>query len=175
MEGGQLGEWGKGRGEGGGPLVTKERRRGEREGEDEDEGGEGRVGEDEPEVKRGWKSEARAVFGKGELPVLEKLDYEVSGGRWRSGNRRCDVTPTRCGSSPSHAAQISLPYPAPTGDDDDADPPPFLLRLEGSHVLQGLRAAVQGGYVDGGLPSWIGEVANEGRNALQIGTGGVQF
>jgi hypothetical protein len=64
--------------------------------------------------------------------------------------------------------QISLPYPNASPSATDA-PPPFLLRFDGSHVLQGLRAAVEMGFADDGLPSWIGEVAKEGRNALQIG------
>lgn len=74
-------------------------------------------------------------------------------------------------------AQISLPYPTLDADvdDDDLIPPPFLLRLEGNHVLQGLREAVDCGFVDGGLPSWIGEVAKEGRNALQVGERGVEW
>lgn len=47
-------------------------------------------------------------------------------------------------------------------------------------MLNGLRAAVGAGFVDGaeegmkegGLPRWIGEVAGEGRNLLRVGEGG---
>lgn len=43
------------------------------------------------------------------------------------------------------------------------------MRFEGTHVLQGLKAMVEQGFADDGLPEWLGQIAKEGRNALQVG------
>ncbi|BGO95492.1 hypothetical protein NBRC10512_007747 [Rhodotorula toruloides] len=129
--------------------------------------------------KRRRLEEVNSVFGTGasraeqaqqddKLPKLERLDYS-----------------------------ISLPYlnepafPATDVPFDSSTHPPFLMRLEGSHVLSGLRALVASGLTevasdqdkenapgrrDGGrpkrtpgLPSWLGEVAGEGVNRLSVG------
>ncbi|GEM08638.1 CHL4 family chromosome segregation protein [Rhodotorula toruloides] len=123
--------------------------------------------------KRRRLEEVNRVFGTsasrteqakfdGELPKLERLDYS-----------------------------ISLPYPSepsfppPDVPFDPSTHPPFLVRLEGWHVLCGLRALVASGLTEveaetkkederggkggererrtPGLPTWLGEVAGEGQ------------
>ncbi|BGP33506.1 chromosome loss-related protein [Rhodotorula toruloides] len=134
--------------------------------------------------KRRRLDEVNSVFGTSasrseqaqqgnELPKLERLDYSIS-------------LPY-----PSEPA-----FPSPDTPFDSSTHPPFLIRLEGSHVLSGLRALVVGGLTevslevegekenvegrkgDGkdkrakrtpGLPSWLGEVAGEGVNRLKVG------
>ncbi|KAM0749449.1 hypothetical protein T439DRAFT_357792 [Meredithblackwellia eburnea MCA 4105] len=86
--------------------------------------------------------EAELVLGRGELPVVERLDYE-----------------------------IHLPHPSVLSQDNNGpEHEPFLLRLEGTSVLSGLRALIDQGFVDDGLPGWLGRrTIGEGRNALRIG------
>jgi len=81
MTSGGMAKWDKKRGEGGGPLVPKGRRKvvDDAKGENYVEKDlVGKVAEDEPDKRRGRQAEAGEVFGREQLPVLEKLDYEVS-------------------------------------------------------------------------------------------------
>lgn len=148
MASGGMAKWTKGRGEGGGPLVPKARRRevdDKKGAEYVEEDVAKDIVEDEEGPRRERQAEAGEVFGREGLPVLEKVDYE-----------------------------IDIPYPTPVDSPTDDPPPPFLMRLEGSHVLNGLRYAVENGFADSALPSWLGEVAKEGRNALQVGERGIK-
>jgi hypothetical protein len=118
--------------------------------------GEGKyIVKDDNELKLARDKEVGQVFGREDLPVLSHLDYEV----------RHSSTPSSSIYSLS-IFQVSLPYP--TIDEDEPTPHPFLLHFEGTHVLQGLKALVEQGYADGGLPNWLGSVAREGRNILQV-------
>ncbi|ORY74101.1 kinetochore protein CHL4 like-domain-containing protein [Leucosporidium creatinivorum] len=153
--GGQMGRWRKGKGEGGGPLVPEGRRVVRDDSKPTPKPDEPQVELEEGSLQAAREKEVGEVWGREELPVLERLDYE-----------------------------IALPYPSTTTTPQLTDQPPFLLRLEGTHVLAGLRAAVAAGFADGGgeggsgfekeggLPEWIGGAMGLGRNLVRVGGGG---
>lgn len=151
----------------------------------------------EPASSGGWR---RSTQSLGRAPVeqsrLSRTTNCLNSSGWTTPYASSSPHSRRWTDDPP-IAQISLPYPNepafPATDVpfDSSTHPPFLMRLEGSHVLSGLRALVASGLTevasdqdkenapgrrDGGrpkrtpgLPSWLGEVAGEGVNRLSVG------
>ncbi|KAL8280235.1 hypothetical protein RQP46_007349 [Phenoliferia psychrophenolica] len=140
MSSGGMQEWREGKGEGGGPLVTQARR----------------LASEEETQLRASKDLTSTSLQPDDPHLSLSRTHESTTVFGRSSLPVLDRLDYE---------QISLPYfnstvPAPE---------PFLVRFEGTHVLEGLRTAVEGGFADGGLPKWIGSVAREGRNAIRVG------
>ena len=111
--------------------------------------------QDDAHLAHARSTETGVVFGRSSLPVLERLDYEVS--------LRTHVRQQIC-TDPS-TSRISLPYPNST----DPAPEPLPLRFEGTHVLNGLRSAAEKGFADDVFSVWIWRVVQERGNALKVG------
>lgn len=172
------GRWKKfrvGKGEDGGALAPSEKKK-SREAMRDERGDDYIVGGgkeekemikmDDVDLKKGRDKEVGVVWGREELPVIERLEYEVSmllifldplGTLMNSGF--LGIIP-----------QIDLPL-LPQALAPDVLTPPFQLRFEGPNVLSGLRKAVEVGLAEGEgrMPGWLAEVSGLGINMVKVG------
>jgi len=86
--------------------------------------------------KQSRDKEVGDIFGREQLPILEKLEFQIS----------VPLIPNRAAN----------------------DSPPISLKLEGDHVLDGLRLLTEVGYCDEGIQEWMSLVMSSASNKLTV-------